>query len=71
MGITINLPTASGITGRVYFVKKVDADPGFITIDPSGMETIDGAPTVDLMAMNEARLIISDGTNWQVMSIVM
>lgn len=62
--ITVNLPTASGIEGRVYIVKKRDASGNAVTVDPSGAETIDGASTKTLASQWDTVRIISDGTNW-------
>jgi hypothetical protein len=36
-----------------------------VTIDPDGSETINGASTVVLKAVNDYIIVVSDGTNWQ------
>lgn len=58
---TVSLPTAVGITGRIYVVKNSGA--GTITIDPSGAETIDGAATATLVA-GASITTQSTGANW-------
>jgi len=62
--LTISLPTASGITGKAYLIKKVDSSANAITIDPYGTETIDGAATVTLASQYDSVIVVSDGTNW-------
>jgi len=61
---TVSLPTASGITGKAYLIKKVDSSANAITIDPYGTETIDGAATITLASQYDTVIIVSDGTNW-------
>ena len=60
---TVSLPTASGISGRIYHIKNVGT--GTITIDPDGTETIDGELTQTLNAW-ESISIYSGGTNWRI-----
>jgi len=63
---TIALPSAVGISGREYRVKKVSATGGgrTVTIDPNGAETIDGDATFDLVSQYESVTFVSDGANW-------
>lgn len=65
-GFTITLPTAVGRKGKWYEIKKIDASANVITIDPAGVETIDGLVTDTLDIEGEAMLVISDGANWKV-----
>lgn len=59
----VNLPTARGIPGRPYVVKKSTA--GTITVTPNGVETIDGSANVAVTAGNVVRLLADDtGANW-------
>lgn len=62
----VNLPTAVGIAGRVYIIKKVDATANAVTVTPNGAETIDGAATVVLAAQWAVTRVISDNANWLV-----
>jgi len=62
---TINLPTAVGITGRVYVIKNITSGTT-ITVDGSGSETIDGGVTYTLASQYKYVQIQSDGTNWHV-----
>ena len=65
---TVSLPTAVGINGRIYIVKKISATGGGrqVTVDGNGTETIDGALTVMLNTANEFVTVQSDGSNWQI-----
>tara|TARA_R100000995_G_C3484654_1_gene126463 strand:+ start:9390 stop:12782 length:3393 start_codon:yes stop_codon:yes gene_type:complete len=61
--VTVNLPTASGIDGRIYVVKKkVQANK--IIIDANSSETIDGSTTQELFDQYDWITIQSDGTSW-------
>ena len=63
--INLTMPTAVGVGGTQYFVKKLDSSANTVTITPAGSEKVDGASTWVIKAKNEAVLIISDGANWQ------
>ena len=62
--VTINLPAASGVTGRIYNIKCID-NTNTVTVDGNGAETIDGSATKTL-ALNEVITIQCDGSNWQI-----
>ncbi len=59
---TLTLPTAAGITGRIYTAKNLQT-ANVCTVDPAGAETIDGAATASVV--NGALSFQSDGTNWR------
>lgn len=61
---TVNLPAASLVTGKHYYIKKTDSSFNIITIDPNGSETIDGSTTTTLNTQYEAIKIVSNGSNW-------
>jgi uncharacterized protein (TIGR02145 family) len=64
---TVTLPAAAANTGKVYYIKNIDADGDIITLDGNAIETIDGATTFLLDLYKHAIRIISDGTNWHVL----
>lgn len=64
--MTINLPTAAGITSRVYIIKKIDSSSNTVTIDPNSTETIEGDSTYVLSAQWDYVRLVSNGTNWEV-----
>jgi hypothetical protein len=63
---TINLPTAVGITGREYVIKRSSSNnaPGSITVDGYSTQTIDGSATYILGSAGKYVRIASDGANW-------
>lgn len=64
---TVTLPTAVGISGTVYFVKRINAGGNNVTLDGAGAEVIDGATTYVLTAQWQSVTIISDGAAWFVL----
>lgn len=62
--ITLTLQPAQRVKGRLLYVKKTDASANAVTVDGSGSETIDGSATVSTTTRYVGFLIISDGTNW-------
>lgn len=65
--ITITLPDAATRSGRIYIVKKISANNS-VTIATTGGDTIDGAASVVMAANNSVRFLMSNGTNWFVIS---
>jgi len=55
------LPAASWINKTLNIKKTAAANS--VILNPDGVETIDGAATFSLTALNESATIISDGTN--------
>jgi len=62
--ITVALPTAVGITGKVYDIRNASVFE--VTVDPDGTETINGATTKILIQYNSIT-VISDGNNWAIL----
>jgi len=60
---TVTLPSAVGIAGRQYTIKKVDSSANAVTI-ASAAGNIDGAATKTLSAQWQAARVVSDGANW-------
>jgi len=59
--ITVTLPTAVGIEGKIYIVKN--SGSGVVTVGTTSSQTIDGATSKSLKN-NDSIEVISDGTNW-------
>ncbi len=64
---TITLPAAASHTGRVFSVLVTDSTND-VTVDGNGSETIGGSATQVLTAVSDFIVIISDGTNWQIIA---
>ena len=62
--ITMALPPAALVPGRIYAFKRVNSGANAVVIDPSGAETIDGAATYTLSAQWNSVTIMSNGTAW-------
>jgi hypothetical protein len=63
---TVTLPASSGRTGRILIIKN--SGTGIITVDGNGSETIDGNTTYNLSIQYDVIQIVSDGTNWKIIS---
>jgi ribosomal protein S4E len=63
---TITLPTAAGISGKIYRIKKSDSSANTVTIDGNASETINGATTVVISYQNSCASVQSDDTNWNI-----
>lgn len=66
--ITVDLPTAVGNAGKVYYIKKIDSSANSVTIDGDGSETIDTGLTAVILTQFSAITIVSDGTEWWILS---
>uniref|UniRef100_A0A6H1ZVI5 Uncharacterized protein n=1 Tax=viral metagenome TaxID=1070528 RepID=A0A6H1ZVI5_9ZZZZ len=67
--IAVTLPSAATVCrGWRLTVKKIAGGANNVTLTPDGVETIDAAATKVLVTLNEAVSIISDGTNWKIIS---
>lgn len=61
--VTLNLPAAGTIPGRIYTI-KAEVVANTVTIDGSSLETIDGALTKVLTVADQTVTIQSNGANW-------
>lgn len=62
----VRLPAAASVPNRTYIVKKVDSSGNAVTINPDGVETIDGVLTPTLNAQYDFIRVISTGTTWYI-----
>ena len=60
VAIAVNLPTAVGIGGKVYYIKKVDSTVNAVTIAADGAELIDGQSTQSIVAQYNSLMVVSD-----------
>ncbi len=63
---TVTLPTAVGVTGRLYVIKNSGA--GTITIATTSSQTIDGVTTKTLNTQYSGYNVQSDGANWKIVA---
>lgn len=64
---TITLPAAS-CAGFTVTVKKTDSSANAVTVSRAGSATIDGATTKVLASQYDSVRLVSDGTNWNIVS---
>ena len=62
--ITVTLPTAVGVSGKIYDVKN--AGTGIVTMATTSSQTIDGGLTAVLRDQYESLTVISNGANWEI-----
>jgi hypothetical protein len=67
---TVTLPDAAGCTGRVYAIKNASSTNPLpvVTIATTSSQTIDGSSTWLLNDTKEIITVISDGSNWNIIS---
>lgn len=62
---TITLPTANGLTGRIYIIKKMDSSANAVIIDGHLTETIDDAATRSITTQYDViRIQAATATTW-------
>jgi hypothetical protein len=66
--ITITLPSAVGIGGRIYIIKKTSAAGNNVTVVCIGAQTIDGSAAYTLINQFSSIMIQSDGVNWGIIA---
>ncbi|MGZ3773341.1 MAG: hypothetical protein ACXVCY_18460, partial [Pseudobdellovibrionaceae bacterium] len=64
--ITFTLPSAIGIGGRQYVIKKTDPSSYAVTINTTSSQTVDGAASYVLSSQYNYVTLVSDGSNWVV-----
>jgi trimeric autotransporter adhesin len=62
--ITITMPTAVGITGKTYIIKKVDSSANVVIVATTSSQTIDGIVTRNIVNQYDSMQIQTDGANW-------
>lgn len=64
-GFTATLPTAVGVTGKVYTIKKTDTSLNAVTVATTSSQTIDLALTSVIATPGESITVVSDNANWK------
>jgi len=65
---SITLPTSASKSGQTYTIKKIDASANAITVNTTSSQTIDGATTYSLATQYKYVTVISNGSNWFIIS---
>lgn len=64
--ITVNLPAASGYSGKPYIIKKVDSSANTVSVSADTGEYLDGHASVTLISQYDAVTIQGNGTGWDI-----
>jgi hypothetical protein len=64
--LTATLPTAVGISGKTFLIKKIDSGSGIVTVATTSSQMIDGDASYILGNQWQFLKVFSDGSNWQV-----
>lgn len=67
-GVTITLPTAVGISGKIYVIKKVDSSANSVTVATTSSQTIDGSTTYTMGYQWQSITVQSNGSNWLIIA---
>jgi len=62
--IILTLPTAVGIAGRQYLIKRGYTSSFNVTVAAASGETIDGNSSIALNGSSPSAILISDGSDW-------
>jgi len=65
--ITLTLPSAYNTEGKIYIIKKIDS-VNSATVETISGETIDGAGNQTLTKQYDGIIVVSDGSNWHIIS---
>ena len=66
--ITLTLPPAALVPGRIYVFKRINAGANTVTVDAYASETIDGAATHVLSPQWNSLLIMTNGVAWFILA---
>lgn len=64
---TLTLPTAVGISGRIYTLFRINAGVNVVTVATTSSQTIGGSTTFALTATDSILEVVSDGANWRIL----
>ena len=67
---SITLPTAVGIGGKVYTIKKINSGANIATVATTTSQTIDGQTSYSLSAQYSGVSVISNGANWFIICMI-
>lgn len=60
--ITLTLPTP--VSGKIFYVKKLDSTTYKVIVSRNASESIDGRTTVEIYNQYDSMQLVSNGTNW-------
>jgi hypothetical protein len=66
--ITLTLPPAGNVIGKIYVIKRIDATGNTLTVAGDGSETIDGAASFTISSQWAGKTVQSTGIGWLIIS---
>jgi hypothetical protein len=63
---TVTLPTAAGITGRMYTIKNASTNSSTLTISTTSSQFLDGTLTYAMATQYQTVSVVSNGTSWNI-----
>ena len=63
---TVTLPTAVGISGRMYTIKNASTNSSVLTVATTSAQTIDGTTSQVLSNPYQTISVVSNGTQWNI-----
>lgn len=64
--ITVTLPTAANIAGKMFTIKRISSGANTVTVATTSSQTIDGDTTQVLVSQYASIDVLSDGANWTI-----
>ena len=68
--ITLTLPTAVGVSGQIYTLKKIDSSANVVTIATTSAQTIDGQSSYSLSLQYAGIQVQSTNSNWVIIDVI-
>lgn len=66
--VTVNLPSAVGLDGKIFTIKKTSSSLNTVTIAGTSGQTIDGASSITLNNAQEKITVQSNNANWSILT---
>ena len=69
--LAATLPTAVGISGKIYNLVKTDTGSGTVNLTTTSSQTIGGLASTKILlaSQNDSIQVVSDGSNWQIIEM--
>ena len=65
--VNFDLPAASTVTGRIFYLKKVDSTSNYLNINAFGSDLIDGFSAQYENVQYESFTLASNGSGWDIL----
>jgi len=65
--VVFTLPTVASSTGRIFYLKKIDATSNLMTVKGNGAELIDGSNVQTTSVQWTSFTVVCDGSTWSIL----